>query len=129
MPRRTTRRRKATRRRTSRLSRFSRSKAKSGALGLGRSASNIVAGAALYEAANRVMPNRFGSYQLPANMIAAGFAGQVLFKGGQKDLITAGTKILTRRVAVNMILPRLSGLSGLSAGNGGSRNRQNLYGT
>jgi hypothetical protein len=116
MPRRTTRRRKATRRRTSRLSRFSRSKAKSGALGLGRSASNIVAGAALYEAANRVMPNRFGSYQLPANMIAAGFAGQVLFKGGQKDLITAGSKILTRRIAVNMILPRLSGLS---AGNGG----------
>jgi hypothetical protein len=116
MPRRTTRRRKATRRRTSRLSRFSRGKAKSGALGLGRSASNIVAGAALYEAANRVMPNRFGSYQLPANMIAAGFAGQVLFKGGQKDLITAGSKILTRRIAVNMILPRLSGLS---AGNGG----------
>ena len=116
MPRRTTRRRKAPRRRTSRLSRFSRGKAQSGALGLGRSASNIVAGAALYEAANRVMPNRFGSYQLPANMIAAGFAGQVLFKGGQKDLITAGTKILTRRVAVNMILPRLSGLS---AGNGG----------
>jgi len=115
MPRRTTRRRKATRRRTSRLSRF-KPKAKAGALGLGRSASNIVAGAALYEAANRVMPNRFGSYQLPANMIAAGFAGQVLFKGGQKDLITAGTKILTRRVAVNMILPRLSGLS---AGNGG----------
>jgi len=116
MPRRTTRRRKATRRRTStRLSRF-RPKAKAGALGLGRSASNIVAGAALYEAANRVMPNRFGSYQLPANMIAAGFAGQVLFKGGQKDLITAGSKILTRRIAVNMILPKLSGLS---AGNGG----------
>ena len=119
MPRRTTRRRKATRRRTSRLSRF-KPKAKAGALGLGRSASNIVAGAALYEAANRVMPNRFGSYQLPANMIAAGFAGQVLFKGGQKDLITAGSKILTRRIAVNMILPKLSGLS---AGNGGQTAR------
>ena len=116
MPRRTTRRKRATRRRTLRSRLPTRGRAKAGALGLGRSASNIVAGAALYEAANRVMPNRFGSYQLPANMIAAGFAGQVLFKGGQKDLITAGTKILTRRVAVNMILPRLSGLS---AGNGG----------
>ena len=115
MPRKTTKRKTARRKRTSRLARF-KPRAKSGALGLGRSASNIVAGAALYEAANRVMPNRFGSYQLPANMIAAGFAGQVLFKGGQKDLITAGTKILTRRVAVNMILPKLSGLS---AGNGG----------
>ena len=49
-------------------------------------------------------------------MMAAGFAGQVLFKGGQKDLITAGSKILTRRIAVNMILPRLTGLT---AGNGG----------
>jgi len=115
MPRRTTRRKTTQRKKTSRLARF-KPRAKAGALGLGRSASNIVAGAALYEAATRVMPNRFGTYQLPANMIAAGFAGQVLFKGGQKDLITAGTKILTRRVAVNMILPRLSGLS---AGNGG----------
>jgi len=115
MPRRTTRRKRTTRRRTSRT-KLNRARVKSGALGLGRSASNIVAGAALYEAANRVIPNRFGSYQLPANMIAAGFAGQVLFKGGQKDLITAGSKILTRRIAVNMILPKLSGLS---AGNGG----------
>ena len=120
MPRRTTRRKRATRRRTLRGRLPTRARAKAGALGLGRSASNIVAGAALYEAANRVMPNRFGSYQLPANMIAAGFAGQVLFKGGQKDLITAGTKILTRRVAVNMILPRLAGLS---AGKGGQTAR------
>ena len=116
MPRRTTRRRQVTRRRTStRLSRF-RPKAKAGILGIGRSGKNIVVGAGLYEGVTRVVPNRFGSYQLPINMIITGAAGQVLGLS-QKDMMTAGLKIGTRRIAKNMILPRLSGLSGLSAGN------------
>lgn len=119
MPRRTTRRRKVTRRRTStRLSRF-KPKAKAGILGIGRSGKNIIVGAGLYEGVTRVVPNRFGSYQLPINMVLTGAAGQVLGLS-QKDMLTAGLKIGTRRVAKNMILPRLGVLS---AGNGGQTAR------
>ena len=118
MVRRTTRRRRTTKRRTSRLSRF-KPRAKAGALIVGRNAKNIVVGAGLYEGVTRVVPNRFGSYQLPVNMIITGAAGSMLGLS-QKDMLTAGLKIGTRRIAKNMILPRLAGLS---AGNGGQTAR------
>ena len=115
MPRRTTRR---TTRRTSRRRRYA-SRIKSAARSpkaklLGRNTRNIVVGAVLYEASSRLMPKRFGAYQLGANLIGAGLAGQVM-GAGQKDMVSVGTKVLVRRIGKDLILPRL----GLAAGNGG----------
>jgi hypothetical protein len=122
MPRRTTRRKRTTRRRTT--SRFNRSKAKSGALTIGRSAKNIAIGAALYEATSRIVPNRFGDYQMAVNLGTAGLIGNFM-GAGQKDLLTSALKIGTRRAARNLILPRL----GLATAAGNNRRVAETYGT
>jgi len=121
MPR---KRRATTRRRTSVRRRMTRSNARSGAKILGRSTKNIAVGAVLYEGVTRVAGNQtaqLGTMQLPANMIITGLAGEA-FGGGQKDFISAGTKIGAKRLMDRFILPRILGASGngrASAAQGG----------
>ena len=108
MPR---KRRAATRRRSSVRRRMTRSNARSGAKILGRSTKNIAVGAVLYEGVTRVAGNQtaqLGTMQLPANMIITGLAGDA-FGGGQKDFISAGTKIGAKRLMDRFILPRILG--------------------
>ena len=110
MPR---KRRATTRRRSSVRRRMTRSNARSGAKILGRSTKNIAVGAVLYEGVTRVAGNQtaqLGTMQLPANMIITGLAGEA-FGGGQKDFISAGTKIGAKRLMDRFILPRILGAS------------------
>jgi hypothetical protein len=105
------RRRRATTRRRSVRRRLTRSNAKSGAKILGRSSKNIVTGAVLYEGVTRLAGNQtaqLGTMQLPANMILTGLSAE-LIGGGQKDFISAGTKIGTKRLIDRFILPRVFG--------------------
>ncbi len=118
MPR---KRRAAARRRTSVRRRMTRSNARSGAKILGRSTKNIAVGAVLYEGVTRVAGNQtaaLGSMQLPANMVLTGLAGEA-FGGGQKDFISAGTKIGTKRLMDRFLLPRILGVTGTNAQQGG----------
>ena len=118
MPR---KRRATTRRRTSVRRRMTRSNARSGAKILGRSTKNIAVGAVLYEGVTRIAGNQtaaLGSMQLPANMVLTGLAGEA-FGGGQKDFISAGTKIGTKRLMDRFLLPRILGVTGTNAQQGG----------
>ena len=51
-------------------------------------------------------------------MVLTGLAGEA-FGGGQKDFISAGTKIGTKRLMDRFLLPRILGVTGTNAQQGG----------
>ena len=85
--------------------------AKRGTRILGRSVKNLATGAVMYTAFTKVAGSqtaRFGPLALPINMIGTGIVAEV-FGGGQKDFISAGSKIGLKRISDIYLMPRIAG--------------------
>ena len=91
----------------------------------GRSAKNLIVGAALINVTSSLVGTqtaRAGIYAQPLNLIIAGAGSSALGISGQKDLVSAGIKIGGSRAISTQLMPRLMGLSG-KTGNGGTASR------
>tara|TARA_R100001086_G_C11759921_1_gene237809 strand:- start:78 stop:491 length:414 start_codon:yes stop_codon:yes gene_type:complete len=98
----------------------------------GRSAKNLIVGAALINVTSSLVGTqtaRAGIYAQPLNLIIAGAGSSALGISGQKDLVSAGIKIGGSRAISTQIMPRLMGLGSGPGGSGRMANRNQGYGT
>jgi len=99
----------------------------------GRSAKNLIVGAALINVTSSLVgaqTARAGIYAQPLNLIIAGAGSSALGISGQKDLVSAGIKIGGSRAISTQVMPRLMGLTaGRTGGSGRMANRDQGYGT
>jgi len=98
----------------------------------GRSAKNLIVGAALINVTSSLVGTqtaRAGIYAQPLNLIIAGAGSSALGISGQKDLVSAGIKIGGSRAISTQVMPRLMGLGSGLGGSGRLAQRNQGGGT